>query len=277
MKLADLHIHSFYSDGSFSAKEIFELSKKEGLSCISVTDHDSFDFYSPQNLKQALTCGLELIRGIEFSSHLKGEEIHILGYFRDSLSNKGNLLSILEELKRNRQNRIAEMIERLASLGIILDRDEFKATFKTSSPSRLHLAIFLKRKKIVGSIREAFKRFLAPDAPAYVGKFRYSTGEIISFLKQEKALSFLAHPSTLKKQSFLEELVDLGLDGIEVFYPGYTASEIRYYKEMASKFKLLISGGSDFHGEFKHSCLGMVKLDYSYVDNIKTRLESFLS
>jgi len=270
VKFADLHIHSNFSDSSYSLKEILEKAKEKNLSCISVVDHDSLDaYYSGELFRLSREYSLELIMGLELSSQYRDEEIHLLGYFRDNKVDL-NFLKILKSLKEDRLRRILKMIDILNSLGIKLDKTEFKEFVGSSSASRLHLAIFLKEKGIVKDIGEAFSKYIGVGRPAYISRFRYSLEEAIRFLKKEGALVFLAHPLTLREQKNLEDFIRLGLDGIEVFYPNYSEETRANYQRLASKYSLLISGGSDSHGEYKERTeIGSVKISYSYVEKIK--------
>jgi len=269
VKFADLHIHSNFSDSSCNLRDIFKRAYQEGLSCISIVDHDALDAYSTKEIDElSQEYSLEYIKGVELSSQLGGEEVHLLGYFpKGEVSD--TFLNILKQLKEDRLRRILEMIDLLNNLGIKLDKEEFKEFVGSASLSRLHLAVFLKYKKVVRDIKEAFSKYLAEGRPAYICRFRYSFEKGLSLLKSAKALVFLAHPINFS-DSQIESLIKLGLDGIETFYPNYSPETIANYQRLASKHNLLISGGSDSHGEYKdNTYIGKIKLPYFYVERIK--------
>jgi len=269
VKFADLHIHSNFSDSSYTLRDIFKRAHQEGFSCISIVDHDTLDVYFTEEIDElSKEYSLEYIKGIELSSQLGEEEVHLLGYFPEG-EVSDSFLNILKRLKEDRLVRILEMIDLLNNLGIKLDKEEFKEFVGSASLSRLHLAVFLKHKKIVGDIKEAFSKYLAPGRPAYICRFRYSFEKGLNLLKSAKALVFLAHPINFS-YSQIESLINLGLDGIEAFYPNYSPEAITNYQRLASKHNLLITGGSDFHGEYKdNTYIGRIKLPYFYVEKIK--------
>ena len=147
-----------------------------------------------------------------------------------------------------------KIIGKLQCLGIKIEDDELKQfTKESNSVGRPHIANLLVKRNIVGSIAEAFDRFLKQDKPAYVSKEVFSAEESIRLIREANGLSFLAHPITLNKSGrpfelFLDRLIDYGLDGIEVFAPCHSIELAQIYKKVAFERKLLISTGSDFHG-----------------------------
>ncbi|MFC1514647.1 PHP domain-containing protein [Candidatus Omnitrophota bacterium] len=272
MKYADLHIHSTFSDSSFSCEDICKRAYAEKLACISIADHDSLDAYLNDGL-EALSekYSLEVLRGIEFSTEHEEKEVHLLGYFADNRISE-DFLALLDKLKADRLTRIVEMIEKLSELGIALDRDEFKAFAGGGSISRLHLGVFLQSKNIVCDINQAFKKYVGVGKPAYVSKFRYKLAEGIKILKTAGALVFLAHPRNLFGFDQIKELAALGLNGIEAFYPSYSPSLIEKYIDLGRKSNLLIAGGSDSHGKYKRQTIGVIKMPYEHVEKIKAAL-----
>jgi len=269
MKFADLHIHSRFSDSSLSCGEIFSQARSNNLDCISITDHDTLDFYfSSDASRLPEEYSIELIKGIEFSAQYNDRELHLLGYFGNHPFGD-KFLNILKKLKEDRYNRIIKMIGILSSLGIKIELDEFRAFAGESSLSRLHLGIFMKYKEIVKNIKEAFSRYIGVGKPAYVARFRYKVREAISILKEEGAMVFLAHPRDVENCEDINGLIQLGLDGIEVFYPSYTPQMITFYKNFADDSGVFICGGSDSHGEYKRHSIGSIRLPYEYVEKIK--------
>lgn len=269
MKYADLHIHSRFSDSSLDCEGIVKRAHAEGIDCISITDHDTLEAYTTEDVDgYAKKYSVEIIRGVEFSSQHGDKEIHLLGYFPDGALDEG-FLSVLARLKEDRRKRILKMVEKLASLGVTIDAGEFAAFAGTGSLSRLHLAIFLKAKHIVQDIREAFSKYVGVGKPAYLSRFRYDLGQSIKVLKDAGALVFLAHPRNVFSVEEIKELVPLGLDGIEAFYPFYSQSVIDNFLHLAGELGLLVVGGSDAHGKYKQQQIGTIRMPYEHVERMK--------
>jgi predicted metal-dependent phosphoesterase TrpH len=211
---------------------------------------------------------LEMIKGIEFSSQHGDKEIHLLGYFPNGALDE-EFLSILDKLKEDRRKRILKMVEKLSSLGVKIDAEEFAGFAGSASLSRLHLAIFLKAKRIVQDIREAFSKYVGVGKPAYISRFRYDLGESIEVLKKAGALVFLAHPRNVFSIQEIKELVPLGLDGIEAFYPSYSQGVTDDFLKLIQELGLLAVGGSDAHGKYKRQHIGVIKMPYEHVEKMK--------
>ena len=276
MERADLHIHSSFSDSTLACEDIFSQAAQQSLRCISVVDHDSMDFYfSDEYARLSKEYSLEVIKGVELSAQYEGIELHVLGYFSD-VDISRDFLDVLDKIKKDRAQRIARMIENISSLGIKISLDEFMEFAKSSSLSRLHLAAFVKHKKIIKGIREAFSKYIGTDKPAYVKRFHYDLPEAIAFLRQSGALAFLAHPLDISVSKYIDDFVSFGLSGLEVFYPSYTKEATEFLKTTAKERGLLMSGGSDAHGEHKRSTVGCVEYSYRHVEDIKDAFRRIL-
>ena len=268
-KRCDLHIHSKFSDSDTEVEDIFKQAREKGLSCISITDHDTIDGISP-----ALICSkaynIELIEGVELSAEYKEAEVHILGYFVNF--NDERLNSVLSNLKKLRKERILVMTDRLSSLGVKVDEEELVSKIGESIPTRLHLGLHLVEKGGAKSLKDAFRKYLSPGKPGYISSFKYSVKEVIRLIKDCGGLAFLAHPHIIADQSWIEEIIKLGIDGLELVYNTMPAVKSSLYKEMASKFSLLKSGGSDAHGTYKKFTeVGGVNIPYGWVQEMKQR------
>ncbi|MDD3374651.1 MAG: PHP domain-containing protein [Candidatus Omnitrophica bacterium] len=265
---ADLHIHTNYSDSSLTPEEVVQESLNADLKCIAITDHDTFEGVAPAQ-KAADSKNLEIISGIEFSSELDGKDIHILGYCLDC-KNK-TLLDKIEEMQNTRVARIEKMIEKLKGVGIDnISLDEVCSLTKTKSVGRPHLAFVLKEKKWVSSIREAFDRFLADDAVAYVKKYKQTPVEAINLIRLSGGVAVLAHPMSTRCDEIIPGLVKAGLQGLEVYYPNWSRSVIEYYEKIGKKNNLILTGGSDAHGEGKdNTFIGKAKVPYEVVEQLK--------
>ena len=265
-KFADLHLHTYYSDGTFSPQQLMQRALDEGLSCISITDHDTvealsiaFD-YKPE--------GLEVIPGIELSCDWNNREVHILGYFLDY--KKESLLKRLDTISKQRIERIYMMVEKLKKLNIDISADEVFSISKFGTVGRLHLAKVLLKKRIVSSIHEAFVKYIGEGGPAYEGNFRISAEEAVKIILNSSGIPVLAHPYIIADDSFIERLVSFGLKGIEVYYPEHSHAQVEHYKDLAKKFNLVATGGSDCHGSIKDDIkVGSVRIPYEIVEKLK--------
>jgi hypothetical protein len=268
-KRCDLHLHSFYSDGSFSPQELVKEALRKEVFCISITDHDSIKAIKELKDQGYPDC-LKLIEGVELTASYQDNELHILGYLIDSENdylNKG-----LAEAYQVRQTRFREMSERLALQGVRIDKESLFEDIKNITPTRLHLAEYLLKTRQVNSIYEAFKRYLNPKKPGYVCRSRFGLKEAIDFIHRCRGLAFLAHPHKLANQDWIPRCVSFGIDGFEVSYPTMSSQEQSFYKKYALKNKLLLSGGSDFHQFFnKFREIGCVDVPYQWILEMEKR------
>ncbi len=271
VKKCDLHIHSNFSDSDTSVREIFNQARAKGLSCISITDHDTV-----VGIEEAKKCsaeyGIELIEGVEISAQKGDIEVHILGYFVDPRNERLN--KELGKMKGLRTERLLIMADRLNALGIEVDKDELLAKIGGALPTRLHLGIYLVEKGVVKSLMEAFRKYLSPRSSVYAAHFRFSIKETIELIRGSGGLVFLAHPHMLSDQSWIGDFIADGLDGLEVVYPRQSEAKTAAYKELADKYGLLKSGGSDAHGTFKDfTGVGTVIIPYEWVEQMRVVLD----
>lgn len=274
MLKADLHIHSHYSDSDLSVEDIFSQAKRENIKAIAITDHDTIDGVRKGG-GLSKRYGVEFIEGIELSSYYNGSEVHILGYFVD-IGNK-NFLKVLKGVKDLRQERLIKMAEKVNSLGMKIDIDELVFRLNEKIATRLHLALYMLEKKQVDSVWEAFKKYLSPGKPAYVGGFKFSVQEAITLIKEACGIAVLAHPHLLFNKEWIKEFIDYGLDGIEVFYPKVTSQLVDYYQNIADRYGLFKCGGSDSHGSYKKfTRIGEITIPYDWVEKLKDGKRSLL-
>jgi len=272
---ADLHIHTHYSDGTLSCREVIEKAKKKGIKCIAISDHDTFQGIDSA-IKIALEFDMEIIAGIELSSELNGKDVHILGYMFDYHSK--DFSDRLIAMQDTRVDRMEKMIFKLKELGINnIELEEVCALTKSQSVGRPHLAAILEKKGWVKDMREAFNLYIAEGAPAYVAKFKQTPQEAINLINEFGGASVLAHPMITNIDEMIPSLVEAGLDGLEAFYPDIPLNVINYYKRIAKKHNLLLTGGSDSHGKARgHAKIGRIKLPYEYVEALKSRVSQKL-
>ncbi len=265
---ADLHIHTHFSDGTFTPEQVVEKSLKAGLSCISITDHDTVDGVIPTQ-KAAEASGLEVITGIELSSESGGKDIHVLGYFVDCHNEA--FVKALHFMQEARVVRIERMIGKLKEFGITnISLDEVCALTQSKSVGRPHLAMTLVKKGWVGSLREAFDRYLGENAPAYVEKYIQTPHEVIALIRKAGGVAVLAHPMLNNRDEMIPSLVQEGLQGLETYYPNISSNIVSYYEGIAHKHNLIRTGGSDAHGDTKdNTFIGKVKIPYETVEQMR--------
>lgn len=256
--MIDLHIHSTASDGSLSPYEILGLARDKGVRAISLTDHDTIDGIH-DILEHLHAFPVDFITGVEISCAppeglaVTGS-IHLLGY-GFSLYDR-HLNQVLAEAKNARKQRNPKIIQQLRHLGVEITMAELTGHFRTRQIGRPHIAEMLVSKGVVSSFNEAFEKFLGNGCPAYVEKYKMPCETAIQTLLDAGGVPVLAHPGLLPFNTTkgLEQLVDTlmeyGLQGIEVFYTDHDVRKTSYFKTLAQKRKLLVTGGSDFHGSF---------------------------
>jgi predicted metal-dependent phosphoesterase TrpH len=252
----DLHIHSTASDGSFTPAEILDHARKLNLAAIAITDHDSIDG-SREALRIGIPPSFNFLTGVEISAahppFLPGSgSFHILGY-NIHLDNR-DLNQALRKLQEARKNRNPAILERLNELGFKISLEEVNQEVGEGQLGRPHIAYAMVKKGFVASIDEAFDKYLGTHGPAYVDKYRIECEQAINIIRAAGGVPVLAHPALLniendqKLDALLQNLVKIGLAGIEVYYPEHSPQQIRQYTELARTYDLLMTGGTDFHG-----------------------------
>lgn len=246
---ADLHVHTFFSDGTSSPEEVVRLASAKKINVISVTDHDTVEGYARAKEEGDLL-GVEVIPGVELTAEYEGSEVHILGYLFDP-AHRG-LLRQLKLFTGRRRQRVLRMVKNLNALGVALDPEDVFAVSGRGSVGRMHIALALKKKGAVSSVGEAFERFIGDDSPSYVCGFRLSPQEAVKLIVKGGGIPVLAHPYSLKAGDVLiRALAGEGLMGLEVYYPEHTAQMRAKYFSIAKELDLLVTGGSDYHGKGK--------------------------
>jgi len=272
MKFADLHLHTYFSDGTFSPEELVGHGHRLGFAALALTDHDSVEGCARMTAACA-AAGIDFIPGTELTAEHNDTEIHLLGYLVDTQNEK--LLSEIAKFQAVRQNRIHEMVALINRLKVPLKVESVFALANCKSPGRPHVARALVKAGLVGSLDEAFERFLKKNRPAWVPKAKMSALEAIELVHQAGGLAVMAHPGLNRTDDVIPVLVEAGLDGIECFHTKHSTITSERYLEMADKFHLLITGGSDCHGFSKGKPLiGTVKLPYEHVEKLKLKVES---
>lgn len=253
----DLHSHTTASDGSLIPEELVRLAKQQGVATLAVTDHDTVAGLS-RAVAEGRQAGVDIIPGIEISCLYGETELHILGYFINP--DDPLLKPALTRYLASREERNPRIVQRLQELGCDLTYAEVKEAAGAATVGRPHIAQALVRRGYVNSVSEAFDRYLADDAPAYIPRLLPSPAEAIGLIRQIGGIPVLAHPaytSRLKEpfEQVCETLKGLGLLGIEAIYSSHSRQQTDRYRSISNNQGLLVTGGSDFHGEAKPNLL----------------------
>ncbi len=267
MEKIDLHIHTMYSDGTYTPEEVVSLARKLNLVGISITDHDSVDGIE-EAMRAGEKLGVEVVPGEEMSTDLEKNEIHVLGYYLDWTD--PSFLSQLKESQEARAKRNQRLVRRLQDLGMRIDYAEVEKLSPRGVMSRLHIARLMVKNGCAPSIGAAFEQWLNPGKPAYVKRLKLSPSEMIQSISQVGGIPVLAHPYLSRRDDLIPELVKAGLRGIEIYHSTHNDRVVEHYKRFAEKHSLLTTGGSDCHGEVKDEVLmGKMKVPASLLVELK--------
>lgn len=266
---ADLHLHTNFSDGTYSPEELAVQAKVHGLAAVALTDHDTVEGCA----RMGIACeqiSIEFVTGTELTAELNGNELHLIGYFIDV--NNPRLLLEVGKFQAVRQERIREMVARLNELDIPLQADSVFAIANCRSPGRPHVGRALVQGGFCATLDEAFDRFLKKHRPAWVPKFKISALDAIALIHQAGGVAVMAHPGLNRTDDVIPELVSAGLDGLECYHTKHSPATVEHYVALAEKHCLLVTGGSDCHGLNKGKPLiGSIKLPYQHVRELKER------
>ncbi len=251
----ELHCHSTASDGTLTPTQVVELAKRSGLTALALTDHDTIAGVG-EAASAASSLGLDFISGIEISAEYPPPgTMHILGYGVDPDSPQ--LTRLTEDLIAGRDNRNPKIVAKLNEMGVAVTMKEWEDEAKGAVLGRPHLAAILLRKGYVSSIKQAFDKYIGQGAPAYADKERLTPRQAIERIRASGGLPVLAHPIQLRTgndaqlERVVKDLLDLGLVGLEVIHSDHDAGMVEKYTQLANRFGLLKTGGSDFHGSNK--------------------------
>ena len=252
-KLIDLHSHTTYSDGELTPQELIQLAIESNVEILAITDHDTLNGIKSVD-KNSLINNIQIINGIELTAQPPKGTMHILGYDID-LNNK-ELNDVMETLKNSSTNRTLSIMEQIKrDYGIVFSHEDIKDLINSNhNLGRPDLAKLCVKYGYAQSVPEAFEKYLvdAYNKTLTVNK-RLSYEECIKLITDSNGIPVLAHPKTLQLSKeelivLIENMVDCGLKGIEVYHSSHTKEDIEMYLEIANKYNLLVSGGSDFHG-----------------------------
>ncbi|MBR7095931.1 MAG: PHP domain-containing protein [Clostridia bacterium] len=274
-RLIDLHTHSTCSDGSMTPRELVAHAKASGMAAIALSDHDGVDGVH-EAVAEGERLGVEVVPAIELSAQ-SATETHILGYFIDP--DAPAMVLAMKRIREVREERSRENCRKLCELGFPVTMEETREIAGGEIVCRAHFARLLVNKGLVGSVKEAFDKYLANGRPAYSGLQALTDEEAIDLIHKAGGIAFLAHLHLIRLSdedlfAFLERLKAAGLDGIEGYYTEYTQEMQEKFRGMARALSLEISGGTDFHAAMKpHIAIGRgtggLEIPYSVLERLK--------
>ncbi|MBP7561285.1 MAG: PHP domain-containing protein [Armatimonadetes bacterium] len=241
----DLHTHTDRSDGRCTPTELVRAALDASLAGIAVTDHDTTAGVA-EALAAGSELGLEVIPGVEMSSEESVFECHILGYFVPSEG--GELQELLVATRRARVERAREMLRRLRRMGLDVSESEVVQLNGPGAVGRPHIAALLANKGYAPTVRQAMRRYLGKQSPAYVPRLKLTPEEVIEAIIGDGGVPVFAHPGIMGMDAVIPRLASAGLVGLEVYYPEHTEADVARYEAMADELGLIATGGSDFHG-----------------------------
>jgi predicted metal-dependent phosphoesterase TrpH len=274
--LIDLHSHTNQSDGTLSPGELISEAVKNGVDVLSITDHDTFTGYDAAG-EAARQAGVDLLCGIELSTKLHGHSVHLLGYFPRAGGPDG-MREWVEDMQAARRERNERLAVRLRELGFDIKLEEAEARGRGMT-GRPHFAQIMVEKGYVSNLRQAFDDYLDESAKAYVYRREPQFAEAVERIHAAGGISSLAHPIRVNGDvpTLLPELCEAGLKAIEAYHSDHGPRETGLYLELARKYGLLVTGGSDFHGDVKpeirlgSGCDGNLQIPRDVLDRLRAR------
>ncbi|MBI5251403.1 MAG: PHP domain-containing protein [Desulfomonile tiedjei] len=278
--MIDLHVHTHMSDGTLSPKEVVDRAASLGLKAIAITDHDTIAGIA-EACEEGIARNVEIVPGVEVSTDWPNGILHVLGYFMRP--DDTGLIETLHYLNTGRIERIPRIIAKLNDNNIRVTLGDVNREAVGGVPGRPHVAKVMVRNGAVETVQQAFDLFLKKGAPAYVEKTKLSPAESIRTISEAGGIPVLAHPYSLdiddssELSRLLEFLVDKGLKGIEAYYPKHSPQQTGLFLNLAVKYDLAVTGGTDFHGSNKPDVElgrfpGQRQLPYSLLESLKQRL-----
>lgn len=266
--LADLHMHSFCSDGLRTPTQAVEEACAAGLQAMSLTDHDTVEGI-PEATAAGERLGMEVVPGTELSAHVRDREVHILAYCIDCSDDQ--LGNSLRQSFASRHERGVAIVEKLNVLGLSVSLDDVLSQAKGSPLGRPHIAAAMVENGLVADKDEAFNRYIGDRGPAFKPKPYTAAETVIELIHRSAGVAVLAHPGASLPEFVIEHLVSHGLDGIEVFHPAHQPPQIDFYNQLADRYGLLKSGGSDSHGNIDGTRIGDYGVGYEVIEAMRKR------
>lgn len=261
----DLHTHTTASDGAYSPRALVRLAREKGLTAIAISDHDTTDGVA-EATEAGRELGVEVVPAVEMSTDVADNEVHVLGYFIDIAD--APFQALLATLREARLGRARKMVDKLVPLGVTLDWQRVQALAGDGAVGRPHVAKAMVEAGYVPDVKTAFDRYIGRNGPAYVERYKLTPADAVRAIRAVRGLAVLAHPlEGSGSLPILPELVAAGLGGMECLYTGYSANQVADLQTIARKHGLVVTGGSDFHGEgvAANAVLGQPPVAYGYL------------
>lgn len=248
--MVDLHVHSNKSDGTFTPSELVTMAIKKNLTALALTDHDTTDGLE-ELANAAAGKPLAIVPGIELSTEYEGKDIHIVGLFIDPT--QSDFRAHLKAFVESRDDRNRKMCANLQEAGIPISYEALQEANPGSVITRAHYGTWLLEHGVVSSVADAFSKYLGDHTPYFVPREKVTPQQAVSLIQKAGGLAILAHPilyrmSRERLDILVRRLKEVGLTGIEAIYATYNSREENQIRQLAIKYDLLLSGGSDFHG-----------------------------
>lgn len=276
MKKVDFHVHTNFSDGLLSPKDVVKRASKNGVSILAITDHDTIDGIS-EAIEESKLHNIKIIPGIELSTNYNGESIHVLGYFKDDSYKEKEFVEFLDKIKNRRIHRAKEMIHKLKDVFNIEIKFEDVIKYGENVVARPHIAKAIIDAGYPYTQDYIFDNFIGKGKPAYIETTKITVKEGVDLLHKYNALVFLAHP-ILINNSNISDFLKFNFDGIEGVYFLNSKTQEKELLDFANKNNLLVSAGSDCHGDFindsRHGDIGDMNLDENYINLILEKLNA---
>lgn len=271
MRYADLHTHTFHSDGTRSPKEVVDVALSHGIDILAISDHDNLAAYF-EIKPYADARGVTLIPAIELSCGWEGVDVHVLAYAFDAHDER--IQERLQSFRATRQRRGRAIVEKLRALGCNVTPQRVEELAAGGAVGRPHVARALVEAGHVASVSEAFDRYLGAGKPAYVDKERFRISEAVSLIRAAGGVTSVAHPSLYPDhERLIPQLLDGGIDAIEAFHPDVDALNRERYANLARFRGKFATGGSDDHGTVKtRQTLGTIRVPETMIGPILDRV-----
>lgn len=270
--MIDLHLHTTASDGLLEPATLVDLAWRAGIRTMSVTDHDTVAALADVE-RAAAASGIAFVTGIEITAVHDGRDVHILGYFIDR--DDAALAGFLERQRADRVRRVGAIADKLAGMGKPVDRAALLEPRPSgTSIGRPMVAQALVRAGHVADVRQAFDQLIGEGRPAFMPRCGPSIADVIGIISRARGIASLAHPGLLKRDDLIPDMIEAGLTAVEAFHSEHDAQTTERYLAFADRHGILVSGGSDYHGdkERRKAGFGTVGLPQERFERLKARV-----
>lgn len=241
----DLHVHSTFSDGTWTPRQVVAQAKANDVELLALTDHDTMNGVVPAR-KEALAADMRVISGVEFNTDVNGREVDILGYFHDIPADP-DFHAIMHQRSRARVDRALALIAKLKGLGVIVKYDRVRE-IAAGIVARPHVAQAMIENGYVSTQKEAYERYIGLGAPAFVPHDPFHPSAAIAAIRRAGGIAVVAHPGLVGDEGMISEFISAGLGGLEAYYPEHSPEDVTRYCDLAYRNHLLVTAGSDCHG-----------------------------